>query len=43
MTFVDDNHVNMITPDGGYQLVELSDDGLMAYQQTVESAMWASR
>lgn len=43
MTFVDDNHVNMITPDGGYQLVELSDAGLMAYQQTVESAMWAAR
>jgi len=43
MTFVDDSHVNMITPDGGTQLVELSADGLMAYQQTAESAMWASR
>jgi hypothetical protein len=39
MTFVDDTHVNMITPDGGTQLVELSDNGLMAFRQTIaESA-----
>ncbi len=43
MTFVDDTHVNMIAPGGETQLVELSEAGLMAYQQTVESALWAQR
>lgn len=38
MTFVDDTHVNMLTPDGSYELVELSDQGLMAYRQNVASA-----
>ncbi len=38
MTFVDDTHVNMLTPDGSYELVELSDRGLMAYRQNVASA-----
>ena len=38
MTFVDDTHVNMLTPDGSYELVELSDRGLMAYRQIVASA-----
>lgn len=31
MTFVDDMHVKMVRPDGDFQLVELSDKGLMAY------------
>ena len=43
MTLVDDTHVNMIAPGGETQLVELSEAGLMAYQQTVESALWAQR
>ena len=43
MTFVDSEHVNMITPDGTYKLVELSDQGLMAYRQVASEAVWASR
>ncbi len=31
MTFVDDNHVKMISPDGDMRLVELSERGLMAF------------
>ncbi|MCM1440450.1 MAG: DUF3332 domain-containing protein [Roseburia sp.] len=31
MTFVDDNHVKMIKPDGDLVLVELSQQGVMAY------------
>lgn len=31
MTFVDDNHVKMIKPDGDFQLVDLSNQGVMAY------------
>lgn len=31
MTFVDDNHVKMITPEGDMRLVDLSQEGLMAY------------
>ncbi len=32
MTFVDDTHVKMITPQGDFRTVELSDQGVMAYQ-----------
>lgn len=31
MTFVDDNHVNMLTPSGDFTKVELSSMGVMAY------------
>ena len=31
MTFVDQNHVKMIKPDGDFKLVELSQQGVMAY------------
>ena len=47
MTFIDDTHVKMITPDGGFREVELNADGLMAYRQAVASgaaeALYASR
>lgn len=33
MTFVDDNHVKMIAPDGEFVTVETSEQGVMAYQQ----------
>ncbi len=42
MTFVDDTHVEMLTPDGGAQLVELSEQGMMAYRQTVASSAAAA-
>lgn len=35
MEFVDDSHVKMITPDGSFKEVELSQEGVFAYQQTV--------
>ena len=34
-TFVDDTHVNMLTRDGSYTTVELSQPGVLAYQQLV--------
>lgn len=35
MTFVDDTHVKMITPSGDFRNVDLSEEGVMAYQQEV--------
>lgn len=35
MTFIDDTHVDMLTPDGSYQTVELSDQGMMAYRDNI--------
>lgn len=32
MTFVDDKHVQMITPDGKFTTVEVSEEGVTAYQ-----------
>lgn len=44
MTFVDDTHVKMLTPDGSMQLVELSQEGVYAYQQqAVANAFMAAR
>ena len=34
-TYVDDTHVNILTRDGSYTTVELSQPGLMAYQDLV--------
>ena len=31
MTFIDDSHVKMVKPDGDYTVVELSQQGVMAY------------
>lgn len=31
MTMIDDSHVKMITPDGDFRMVELSEQGVMAY------------
>lgn len=36
MTFVDDTHVKMITPAGDYRLVELSEEGVLAYTNDVK-------
>lgn len=44
MTMVDDSHVKMITPDGSFRSVELSDDGLMSYSSEITKArLMASR
>lgn len=41
MTLVDDNHVKMIAPNGEYQVVELSQAGVFAYQQMCISSNFA--
>lgn len=38
MTYIDDTHVNMITPDGSMQEVELSEQGIYAYRNSVAGA-----
>lgn len=43
MTFVDDTHVSMPTPGGNNTVVELSDAGVLAYQQVVAGSMMAAR
>lgn len=43
MTFIDDTHVEMIAPDGSMQPVELTHDGVLAYQQMATGNMFASR
>ena len=40
MTFVDDTHVRMIAPGGGFTTVELSQNGVMAYQQAATQALF---
>ena len=34
-TFVDDTHIDVITRDGSYTRVELSEPGVLAYQELV--------
>ena len=43
MTFIDDNHVSMPAPDGTRTVVELSQDGLWAYQQLASESFMAHR
>ncbi len=41
MTFVDATHVSVPLPDGGWQTIELSQDGLMAYKAAANATMLA--
>lgn len=43
MTIVDDTHVNVLTPAGAYETVELSDAGLQAYRANAAAALYAAR
>lgn len=43
MTFVDDSHVKMPTADGSSVIVELSDEGLLAYRAQANNSLWAAR
>jgi hypothetical protein len=43
MQFVDDSHVKMVTPDGSFETVELSQQGVFAYQQVAMSSCFAKR
>jgi len=42
-TYVDDNHINMITRDGSYRNVELSAQGVWAYEQAAQQQTYAAR
>lgn len=41
MQFVDDSHVKMITPQGDFKTVELSQEGVYAYQQMAVANSYA--
>ena len=43
MTFIDENHVAMPAPDGTKSIVELSDNGLIAYREMLNANMMAAR
>ena len=40
MQFIDDSHVKMLTPTGSFTTVELSEQGLLAYDQLVQSPLF---
>lgn len=42
MTFVDDSHVSVPTSDGGWQTVELSERGVLAYKAASSPALRAA-
>lgn len=43
MTFVDDTHVKMITPQGDFKLVEISEQGVLAYEALLPQYQYAAR
>ncbi len=43
MTYLDEDHVKMITPDGDFRVVELSQDGVMAYTEMAGQPALAHR
>ena len=43
MTFVDDSHVKMPTADGKGMIVDLSEEGLLAYRAQADNSLWAAR
>lgn len=43
MTFIDETHVSMPAPDGTRSIVELSDNGLMAYREMINANLMAAR
>ncbi len=43
LTFVDDMHVKMLDANGGYQLVELSEQGVFAYENMVSSSIFTAQ
>ncbi|MCM1162657.1 MAG: DUF3332 domain-containing protein [Muribaculaceae bacterium] len=43
MTFVDKTHVSMPAADGTRTVVELSDEGLMAYRNEMSRSLWAAK
>lgn len=42
MNIVDDSHVRMITPDGDFRLVDLTEEGVQAYRASISDKALAS-
>lgn len=43
MTFIDDSHVKMPTVDGKGMIVDLTEEGLLAYRALNDANLWASK
>ncbi len=43
MTFIDDSHVEMLAPGGEMRMVELSQEGVWAYQAMVNETLMAAK
>lgn len=43
MTYLDENHVKMITPEGDMSIIELSSVGLQAYKSMAQTSLIATR
>lgn len=43
MTIVDDSHVKMITPEGDFRMVSLTEEGVMAYAAEAQPNLMAQR
>ena len=43
MTFVDDSHVKMPTADGKGMIVDLTEEGLLAYRAQADNSLWAAK
>lgn len=43
MTFIDDSHVKMPTANGESMIVDLTEEGLLAYRAQMDQTLWAAR
>lgn len=43
MTFVDESHVKMPSADGQSVVIDLNEDGLLAYRAMADKSLWAAR
>lgn len=43
MTFIDDSHVKMPAADGSSMIVDLTEEGLLAYRAQMDQTLWAAK
>ncbi|MCM1051747.1 MAG: DUF3332 domain-containing protein [Paenibacillus sp.] len=43
MTFIDDSHVKMPATDGSSMIVDLTEEGLLAYRAQMDQTLWAAK
>lgn len=43
MTFIDDSHVKMPAANGESMIVDLTEEGLLAYRAQMDQTLWAAR